>query len=149
MINSHNNFFSALKILIERLKGVDFALIGTFNLSVQGIDVSPNDLDILTDESGIYKIGGIFSSPVVQADHGQWNEVRFVIGSVEVQATSTQGNPLRSMDFKKYIISIKKEDIQIPCMSLESELEFYLKSGREKDKIKVYLIESHLKNNHQ
>lgn len=145
MINSQNNFFSALKILIERLKGVDFALIGTFNLSIQGIDVSPNDLDILTDEAGIYKIGEIFDGPIVQANSGPWKETEFIIGDVEVQATSTQNNPLRPMDYKKHIISIEKEGIQIPCMSLESELDFYKKAGREKDKLKVGLIESRLK----
>lgn len=145
MINSQNNFFSALKILIERLKDVDFALIGTFNLSIQGIDMSPNDLDILTEEAGIYKIGEIFDSPIVQANSGPWKEVGFMIGDVEVQATSVADNPLRPMDFKKHIILIEKEGVQIPCMSLESELDFYKKAGREKDKLKVGLIESRLK----
>ena len=49
----------ALVLIANRLKNVNYALIGSCNLALQGINVQTiNDIDILTDKLGIYLIIG-------------------------------------------------------------------------------------------
>ena len=43
------------KIILEKLEGIKFALIGTTNMNFQGIKIKPNDIDFLTDDENIKK----------------------------------------------------------------------------------------------
>lgn len=47
-----------LQILCARLSNQDVAwvLVGSTSLALQRVDVTPRDIDILTDEAGAYKI---------------------------------------------------------------------------------------------
>ncbi|MFH1863519.1 MAG: hypothetical protein ABIJ85_01220 [bacterium] len=62
------DFFKALEVLLKKLEGIDFALLGTFNLFLQGIKIEPHDLDLITDNKGIRKIAGIFRSKITKND---------------------------------------------------------------------------------
>jgi len=135
----------ALRILLEKLKGIDFALIGTFNLFLQGVKVSPHDLDILTDDEGMDKISRIFGSKITLEKEDRYKETKFKIGDTEVHVVSNKNNPLRPQDFRKQIVWVKKGDLEVPCMSLESELRFYQQVGRSKDRGKIDLIQAALK----
>lgn len=146
LIRKEKEFFESLEILLAKLKGVDFALVGTFNLFVQGVRIDPRDLDLLTDDEGIKKISQIFGSEIVEDREDHYKETGFQIGGVEVQVISNKGNPLRPGDFQEHIIWIEKEGLEVPCMSLQSELTFYRQLGRGKDRKKVQLIEEKLNN---
>lgn len=128
----------ALKIILEKLVDVKFALVGSFNLQTQGIDLPVHDLDILTDDDGLSEIAKIFNSEI--DDSGLYKLSGFNLGETEIQIVSNIGNPIRLSNFDKYIVIVEKDGLKIPCMSLESELYFYTNSGREKDKLKVDLI---------
>lgn len=134
------NFFKVLRILLQKLKGLNFALVGTFNLFVQEIKVTPRDLDLLTDDKGIEKISQLFGSLITKEKEDHYKETSFHIKNVEVHVVSNKNNPLRPKNFKKHIVWIEKEELKIPCISLQSELLFYQQSGREKDRGKVRLI---------
>lgn len=134
------NFFKVLKILLQKLKNIDSALLGTFNLFIQEINVVPRDLDLLTDDEGIEKISQIFGSKITKEKEDHYKETFFQIENIEVHVVSNKNNPLRSKNFKKQIVWIEKEELKIPCMSLESELLFYQQASREKDREKVQLI---------
>lgn len=142
--NQVEDFFEALKILLAKLEGVDFALLGSYNLFIQGIKVTPRDVDLLTDDEGIRKIGQTFDSEVIKKPENHYKETQFLIGKVEVHVVSCKNNPLHPDDFKKYIIWIEKENLKIPCMSLTSELAFYHGAGREKDRKKTLLLQERL-----
>lgn len=133
----------ALIIILEKLKGIKFALIGSFNLSLQGVQIEPHDLDILTDDEGIAEISKIFSSKIFAEN--EYKETEFKIGDTEVHVVSSQKNPLRPDDLEKFIIEVDNDGLKIPCASLESEMSFYERSGRAKDLGKVKLIEDYLK----
>jgi len=137
-------FLKVLKILLKKLGGIDFALLGTFNLSLQGIKIIPGDLDLLTDDEGIEKISQIFKSTVVKEKEVGYKETQFQIKGIEVHVVSNKKNPLRPQNFKKHLVWIEKEGLKIPCMSLESELSFYRQARREKDRGKVRLIQERL-----
>lgn len=121
-----------------------FALIGTFNLQVQGIKIDAHDLDILTDNDGLNKFAQIFESQIVKQNY--YNETQLNIGKTEIHIVCSTKNPFRPNDFKKEIVIIKKEGLQILCMSLKSELDFYSRINRPKDKNKVELIKAKLNN---
>ncbi len=56
-----------LVILAEKLdaSNTNWAVDGGTNLALQGIDIVPNDIDVLTDEAGAYGIARLFSDRVV------------------------------------------------------------------------------------
>lgn len=138
----------ALKIILEKLSqevgDVKFALVGSFNLQTQGIDLTVKDLDLLTDDEGLEKIAKVFTSRV--DDFGPYKSTGFMLAGTDVEVVSCTGNPYRLPDFQKYIVTIEKDGLKVPCMSLESELYFYTNAGREKDKFKVGLIKEKMKN---
>ena len=43
------NFKDAIKLICNKLRGksINFAFIGSVSLNLQGIDVAPNDLDLI------------------------------------------------------------------------------------------------------
>lgn len=133
----------ALEILIERLKDMEYGLIGSYNLKFQGVEIEPHDLDILTNDEDIQKIAKIFSSQI-KVSNG-YKETEFKINNIDVHIVSCVNNPLRPNDLTKEIVRLEKDDLKIPCVSLQSEINFYSKSGREKDILKVDLIKSALK----
>jgi len=135
-------FFGVLRILIEKLKGIDFAVLGSYNLYLQGIKINPKDLDLITDDNGIHKIIDIFGSSIA-TNEGKYKETEFEINDVEIHVVSNINNELRP-PFRNNIIWLEKDNLKIPCMSLESELSFYEKINREKDKGKAELIKQKL-----
>jgi hypothetical protein len=44
-----------IDVLIEKLKGIKYAFIGSAALWIRGVNVNPDDIDIVTDDSGVKK----------------------------------------------------------------------------------------------
>lgn len=126
-----------IKSLLTRLEGLDFALIGTFNLFAHGAEIVPADIDFLTDDENIKEIAKRLSS-VIRDIHG-YKETEITIEGLEVHFVSRSTNLLRdeSLSDKEFI---KMSEIKVPCMPLESELKFYKKLDTDKAKIKVKII---------
>lgn len=112
------------KELLKKLRGIGFVVIGTVNMKLQGIDVESNDIDLATDDESMEKIAKIFSSIIIE-ERG-FKETEFIIDHSQIHVVSVSTNPLRNDDFKKPV-NIKKWNLQITGMPLESELEFYQK----------------------
>lgn len=139
-------FFQALKILLPKLEGegVDFVLIGSFNLFVQGIEIEPEDIDLLADDAGIEKVSQVFGSQTNREEPEGYKQTEFVVDGIKVHAVSNKNNPLRPAGFQRQVVWLEKEGLKIPCLSLESELAFYQKVDRAKDHEKVQLIKAFL-----
>jgi len=131
-----------LKLLIPQLGGIDFALLGTANLKLQGMDFNPNDLDFLVDDTGINKISKLFKSKITK--NSGYLEICFIIDKIEVHFVSNILNNMRPANFIEHIIIVEKYNLKIPCMSLQSELEAYEKMGRNKDKEKTIALKKKL-----
>jgi hypothetical protein len=56
----------ALTAFLERVDGVDWWLAGSGALAVRGIDVSPRDLDVITDAAGAQRLGEILVDALVE-----------------------------------------------------------------------------------
>lgn len=130
-------------IIAKKLSGIKYALIGTSNIMMQGGNVYPDDVDFLTDDENIQKISKIFSSKIVN-DSG-YRETEIQLANHDVHFVSASTNPLRNDDLSG-IIRVDKWGIEIPCMTLESELSFYKKIDSGKAKKKVKMIEDLIKN---
>jgi len=129
----------ALRILVKRHSRVKFWLVvGSTNLAMQGVDVAPKDIDILTDKEGAYAIGEFLLDFVVLPVEFRENERfksyfgRFVVNDVEVEVMGdrvskdlpgdtwgeTRGYPAK--------ILFEIDGISIPVLSLEQEYKAYM-----------------------
>ncbi len=152
MINK--NFKEAIKIIHQLMSEnkIKWALIGSTNMQLQGIDIVPNDLDIVIQLKDLEKMREIFSEYNVSAvkelkplSHIDTRKLEFtfeidnlliqVIGEIE---KGLYINKLLSNRFKK----IKIDDIEIPCFALEAEAQTYAEINR---KHKAHLIQEYLK----
>ena len=133
-----------LKILVEKLQGIKFALIGSADLEFQGINIEARDIDLLVDNEGIEKIANIFNSTLIKNAEKGYLETKFHINNVEIHCVSNILNPLRPIDILDSSVLIEKNGIKIFCMPLKTELEFYKYLNRDKDQKTIKLIEEKL-----
>jgi len=132
----------ALRIVIEKLNGLNYVLIGSVSLCIQGTDLQPRDIDILTDPDGIDKIIGILKEYQTKEKYFDKSDGRnsyrtfFDIGGVEIEALGNVNSTCRPKDSLDKKIFVDYKDMKIPCMSLEEELRAYEKMGRD-DKVKL------------
>jgi hypothetical protein len=56
----------ALIAFLERVDGVDWWLAGSGALAVRGVDVSPRDLDVITDARGAQRLGELLVDALVE-----------------------------------------------------------------------------------
>jgi len=127
------------KFILEKLSGLNFALIGTTNIMLQGGEIIPNDIDFLTDEKNIKGIARTLKSKI--SDDNGYKETEYLLGSYKIHFVSASGNPLRDDNLREKIY-INRWGMKIPCMTLGSELKFYRKINSEKAKSKVKIIRS-------
>lgn len=132
----------ALKIIIKKLDGLNYVLIGSVNLYIQGINVKPRDIDILTNSDEINKIIKILKEYQTKEMYFDKSEGRnsyrvfFKINEIEIEVLGNVNNICRSKDSLDKKIFINYKGIEIPCMPFEDELEVYRKIGGE-DKVRL------------
>jgi hypothetical protein len=56
----------ALQEFLERVEGVDWWLAGSAALAVRGVDVSPRDVDVITDAPGAVRLGELLLDALVE-----------------------------------------------------------------------------------
>ena len=131
---------------------VKWALIGSTNLTLQGVDILPHDLDIVVESNNLRKIKKIFEEfkpsefkeTIPMTDKPAW-EMRLNIMGVDVQIFGEKNNGIYvSKLLAKKLIYVELDNIEIPCFSLEAEMEAYSEKNRN-DKvelIKKFLVKS-------
>ncbi len=145
-------FEEAIRIIFERLEKskIKWALIGSTNMAVQGMDIKPRDLDIVVQLKDLNKMQSIFSeyhaSAVkelpVMTDEPAW-DVKLSINLVEVQVLGERdtGEYVGKLLANK-LIHIRMDNLAIPCFTLEAEAQTYAETNREH---KARLIQEFLK----
>jgi len=136
----NKTFKEALKVLNKKLKknNIKWALIGTTNLALQGMNINPRDLDIVVTLGDLKKIPFIFEdySPTditklpVTTDEPAW-DVTLIILDVKVQIMGERdtGEYVNKLLANK-IIQIKVDTFEVPCFTLEAEAQAYTETNR-------------------
>jgi predicted nucleotidyltransferase len=114
---------------------IQFFVIGSTNHALQGMNVEPNDLDILVNYNVLDKIKDIFKGFKIKEEKESQNceskKVLYEIDGVEVEfcCEYEHGIYIRNIDLND-IIYVTFDDMKIPCYKLQKEAQIYKKFGR-------------------
>jgi len=140
---------SAIQIIHERIyrTSISWAFTGSVNMALQGLAVTPNDIDIMTDEEGAHQIAELFTEFEVEpVALKQVGNIRSHIGVfdiegvkveviAELESNSDAGDWAAVPSYKKAYMSIVYINMKVPILDLEYELEIYKLLGRD-DRVK-------------
>jgi hypothetical protein len=145
------NFKKALKTLSERFKekNLKWALTGSVNMALQGIEIELNDIDIIVNLEDFKKIKEMFSDlRPSAAEKSKFGGLKFklVIGGAEVEIIGEARNDkiyLHSL-LEKNLTHVNMDGIKIPCFTLKLEAKAYSLINREE---KAELIRKFIEEN--
>jgi len=140
-----SNFREVFKIIYEKLKEneINWAVIGSTNMKLQGMKVKPRDLDIIIHLKDLVKMKDIFSeyevSPITKLKpivNSAW-EIILNIKDVEVQFLGEkEGGVYDRKLIEENLVYINIDRLKIPCFKLEIDARAYEQTGRiEKAKL--------------
>lgn len=140
------NLLDIIRKIIQRLNnvGVNWVLTGSSNLALQGMDVRPHDIDILTDRKGAYQIEKLFSKFVsrkvvfssarrIRSHYGALliDGVKVeIMGDVEVRGEDGVWDKPPDLNVIKQIVEV--EELKIPAQLADREARVYERMGRKK-----------------
>ncbi len=153
------NILQALRVVYDRLndRNVCWMLVGSLSLAVQGVDVVPHDIDVLTDKPGVFLIGGLLKDYAKKpVEYKQTVEARSYLGEfciygieIEVMAEyqeKVNGQWITLSSRLESPILLKMDAMLLPVSLLMAQLESYESSTREKDRGKAEKIRKLLDN---
>lgn len=128
-------------VLAELASGLDekeilWAVIGSANLALQGLDVKPNDLDISTTISGVRLFEEIFGEYVTEPAHEARFEdalkcrLRAKMQGVEIDIVGSDSDVYNRHLEAGHVVFVKVNGVPVPCFTLEAELAGYSELGR-------------------
>lgn len=123
-----------LKLLAELFqeKNITWKLVGSTNLSIQGISIESNDIDIATTPENIKHINNLLGNYMVQPIKYKSFKVfegYFVIYKMNNILVDVFSNIL-AVGRNNPPINIQLENTTIPCATLQEEFEIYEKLGK-------------------
>lgn len=136
--------YKTLSLLLKELEAnkVNWVLIGSLNLFLQGVNVEFHDIDIFTDKEGVSRINKIFRDYVIQPISFSEAEVFksfrgiFKINDCLVDVvTDLQFRPSRNSRWSKStglskVETLKYKDLLLPVTPLKEEYQAYINMGR-------------------
>lgn len=139
-------YLNVIKTLSTSLeyRSVVWALTGSTSFALQGVPLTPNDVDIQTTEDGAYAIEEAFSGRVVEpVSFSESETIRSHFGVVEingirveimgaVQKRQPDGKwepPVNVTDHRTFV---DVDGISIPVLTLQYEASAYEQLGRSK-----------------
>ena len=154
----HQNHFLALKTILSSFigKNIKWAFVGSFNLALQGVDVEPQDIDIITDSDGALLMNELLKefvvTPVKYRSDEKYDAYQgiFMIAGAEVEILGqlhnknpygdlwTETNSLSAIKMMNY------RGLKVPVIALEQEAHAYTKLGKPE---KAQLIKDFLEHN--
>ncbi|MFB6253201.1 MAG: nucleotidyltransferase domain-containing protein [Halobacteriaceae archaeon] len=131
---------------------IDWAITGSTSQALQGVSLTPNDIDVQTSEKGAFLIEERFaenvSDPVTYVEsenmksylgelelHGISVEI---IGDIQKRLNGEWESPVNVADHRKYV---QMKDLQVPVLSLEYEAKAYEQLGRNE---RAALLREHI-----
>lgn len=138
--------------------GVTWAVTGSANLALQGVDVEPEDVDVLCDEPGAYAIEAAFPDAATELVHYREDpEAKIAshfgaleLAGVRVEIVGDVHHRVGDGDDAEWVpaadVAEEREFLEVdgrdvPVMPLEAEREGYAARGEEE---RVALLDEHL-----
>ncbi|MEI6054342.1 MAG: hypothetical protein WCQ49_03180 [Candidatus Saccharibacteria bacterium] len=151
MITDKN--ITALKTLHDKLSVIDWRLIGSTNLALQGVDIEAKDIDIRIGIEDIQAVQGALQNYCKkQIEYSQSDGYSPFFGQfnidgvqVDVIADAVEKDGVKTIDDLLIIkpIIVEVDGILIPCADLKTEYDAYIILGRYE---KAELIKSAISN---
>ncbi len=136
----------ALRRVYERLRETQilWAVTGSLNFALQGLNVEPNDIDLQTDAAGVYEIErrlAEYSVRKVVFSTSNSKRLRSHYGALEIDGVQVEimGDLEKLLDdgtweappaLNRHRIWLEVEGMRLPVLSLEYEEQAYRKLGR-------------------
>lgn len=144
------SFLDALRKIYLRLQdsSVVWVVTGSLGLALQGVPVEVHDIDLQTDGAGAYEIEHRLAEYVTQpVQHRVSERIRSHFGALEIDGVQVEimgafqkrlddGDWEAPVDVAQHRRWVKLDDMQIPVLALEYELQAYRLLGRS-DKAEV------------
>lgn len=130
-----SKMLETVKLISSLLSSAEnWAIDGSASLALQGIDLKPNDIDVLTDENGAYEIQTLLSdyleTPVRHISNDKYdshfgtvviNEIRVeIMGDLRVFREDRWSDTQNPRNCKIKVVNL--EGIRVPVVSLESQI---------------------------
>ena len=144
-------FIETLKIISQRLadNNITWSLVGSTNLSLQGLDIPPRDIDIVVTMDSLDEIKNIFAEYDVSEMEeksskvgGSYWRVALTINGIEVEIMRENGDGIYTHRLLAgHAIKITLGEAAVFGFDLESEILAYKETGRQN---RVEMIENFL-----
>lgn len=139
-----DKFTKALTQIITSLEdqGISWAVTGSMGFALQGVPVTPNDIDLQTDTQGAYEIEQILCDCISRSVTPKTSDnMRSVLGRLEIEGVKVEiigdvqkrqpdGSWESPVDIEEYKHFVEHQDMQVPVLDLHHEQKAYLKLGR-------------------
>ena len=140
----------ALKLVCKDLEtsNVRWVLAGSLSLALQGVKVEPNDIDLLTDRRGAFRINAILKKyEKKEVTYSETEKVSSFLGIFEIQGVKVEVmGAYRERQGARWVSLSKRlenpriigiDGVRIPVSPIEDQLTSYRRSKRPKDVEKV------------
>ncbi|MFC4438183.1 MULTISPECIES: nucleotidyltransferase domain-containing protein [Natrialbaceae] len=142
MPSINRRFRGVVKTLATALDDVPWALTGSTSFALQGVPLTPNDVDVQTTEDGAYEIERRFAAQVVEpVSFAESASIRSHFGALEQDGVrveimgdvrkrrdgGTWGSPIELAEHHEFVTV---DGVRVPVLSLEYEADAYEKLGR-------------------
>lgn len=138
------NFSNALTKIVTALEdqGISWALTGSMGFALQGVPVTPNDIDLQTDIQGAYEIEQILSDYISRSVTPKTiDNMRIMLGRLDIdgvrvdimggiQKRQSDGTWESPVDIEEHKLYVEHLGMQVPVLNLQYEQNAYLKLGR-------------------
>ena len=119
-------------------------MAGSLSLALQGVNVEPNDIDLLTDRQGAFRINEILKKyEKKKVEYSEAEKVSSFLGVFEIQGVKVEVmGDYRERQGAKWVSLSKRlenpkiieiDGIAIPVSPIEDQLTSYGRSTRPKD----------------
>ena len=143
-----------LKLIISKVDSTKhvWAVVGSTNLALQGVNIEAHDIDILTTEKDVFKIEKILNQYITKSvrytENGFFKSYfgKFQINGVKVEIMANLQTKQKGTNWSNKArldkrIYIKYKNLTLPVIPLLEEYKAYVKMGRVEtaEKIKIVL----------
>jgi hypothetical protein len=134
---------NVLRKLYDGIKGrdINWVVTGSVSFCIQGVPVTPNDIDIQTDEEGAYRIADLFQDRVIkEVEFSSTDRIRSHFGALMIHEVLVElmgavqkyydGEWEKPIDIESHKRIVEVEEMEVPVLDLGYEALAYRRFGR-------------------
>ncbi|CAG0936404.1 hypothetical protein TFLX_05277 [Thermoflexales bacterium] len=133
----------AIYLIVERTRDscIDWAVVGSTGMALQGVPLEVHDLDIQTDREGAYRLAELFTEhAVTPVRYVASDRIRSHLGEYELAGVKVEimgaleklvnGVWEQPVDIREHRHWLEVNGLVVPVLDLEYEVEAYTQMGR-------------------